>query len=108
MPCDPILKGSSYFSSTWRAIYAWPREKVHDEVEDALASEFNDLKFVCAQIDKKIAAVKGEASRLSAHAAVLEAWPCLSILDDPSAQQLSLAPCPLIPIDFLADHLEDT
>jgi hypothetical protein len=49
------------------------REKVHDEVEDALSSEFNDLKFVCAQLEKKVAAVKGESSRLGAHAAVLEA-----------------------------------
>lgn len=49
------------------------REKVHDEVEDALSSEFNDLRFVCAQLEKKIAAVKGESARLSAHAATLEA-----------------------------------
>lgn len=49
------------------------REKVHDEVEDALSSEFNDLKFVCAQLEKKIAAVKGESARLGAHAAALEA-----------------------------------
>ena len=49
------------------------REKVHDEVEDALYSEFNDLKYVCAQLEKKIAAVKGEHARLAGHAAMLEA-----------------------------------
>lgn len=49
------------------------REKVHDEVEDALSSEFNDLNYICSQLEKKIAAVNGERARLAAHAAVLEA-----------------------------------
>jgi hypothetical protein len=49
------------------------REKVHDEVEDALSSEFNDLRFVSVQLERKIAAVTGESSRLHAHAVVLRA-----------------------------------
>jgi len=49
------------------------RELVHDEVEEALTSELNDLKFVCASIEKKLAAVKKEIARLMAHAATLEA-----------------------------------
>lgn len=49
------------------------REKVADEVEGALASEFNDLNYVCSQLEKKIALVKGEIARLTAHAASLQA-----------------------------------
>ena len=48
------------------------RELVHDEVEDALKSEFNDLHYISHQLEAKLKAVNKEIAHLQMTAAQLE------------------------------------